>query len=253
MSKRWVGNSRDRKFSYARTKQWHRDHAPYGCCQGKHVVVTGGCSGIGLELAREAIRRNAKAVSLIDLNDAGKLLRELEDEAADGLSAVFLCKISVYRADVSGFDQVDYSPVLTEIPFACTASAVKACFQSAGMPGSSNSIVLLYRYQRLSQTARFCMVLWMSSAQMLELAHAVRHHCVVPLWSAAQDCSMPASYCLLRGSDVADHRRQISMAQAHLFHRLRGGWQGRATCPSNCRACLLRLHLATGNTLTFIM
>lgn len=105
MSRRWVGNARERKFSYARTKQWQRDHVPYDCCQGKHVVITGGCSGIGLELAREAIHRDAKAVSLIDLSDAKKVLRELDDEAADGLSAVFLCSVAAFKADVSDFDQ----------------------------------------------------------------------------------------------------------------------------------------------------
>ena len=105
MSKRWVGNAKDRKFSYARTKQWQRDHVPYECCKGKHVVITGGCSGIGLELAKEAIHRNAKAVSLIDLVNGDKVVKKLEDEAADGLSAVFVCKVAAFKADVSQYDQ----------------------------------------------------------------------------------------------------------------------------------------------------
>ena len=106
MSRRWVGNARERKFSYSRTRQWRRDHAPYDCCKGKHVAVTGACSGIGLELAREAIHRDAKAVSLIDVIDAGRIIRELEDEAADGLSAIFLCKVAAYKADVSKYEEV---------------------------------------------------------------------------------------------------------------------------------------------------
>ena len=105
MSTRWVGNAKDRKFSYSRTKQWQRDHVPYECCKGKHVVITGGCLGIGLELAREAIHRDAKAVSLIDLVDGEKTVSKLEDEAADGLSAVFTCKVAAFKADVSEFDQ----------------------------------------------------------------------------------------------------------------------------------------------------
>ena len=105
MSKRWVGNAKGRKFSYARTKQWQRDHVPYECCKGKHVVITGGCSGIGLELAKEAFHRDAKAVSLIDLVDGDKMVEKLEDEAADGLSAVFVCKVAAFKADVSQYDQ----------------------------------------------------------------------------------------------------------------------------------------------------
>ena len=106
MSRRWVGNARERKFSYSRTRQWRRDHAPYDCCKGKHVAITGACSGIGLELAREAIHRDAKAVSLIDITDAERVVRELRDEAADGLSAIFLCKVAAYKADVSKYEEV---------------------------------------------------------------------------------------------------------------------------------------------------
>ena len=106
MSRRWVGNARERKFSYSRTRQWRRDHAPYDCCKGMHVAITGACSGIGLELAREAIHRDAKAVSLIDVTDAERVVRELKDEAADGLSAIFLCKVAAYKADVSKYEEV---------------------------------------------------------------------------------------------------------------------------------------------------
>ena len=117
MSKRWVGNAKGRKFSYARTKQWQRDHVPYACCKGKHVVVTGGCSGIGLELAKEAIHRDAKAVSLIDLVYGEKTVSKLEDEAADGLSAVFVCKVAAFKADVSNFDQARVRSLSSSCPW----------------------------------------------------------------------------------------------------------------------------------------
>ena len=89
-----------------------------------HVAITGACSGIGLELAREAIRRDAKAVSLIDVTDAERVVRELRDEAADGLSAIFLCKVAAYKADVSKYEEVRGN--------CChrTCSATQACCNS---------------------------------------------------------------------------------------------------------------------------
>lgn len=94
------------RINYCHTPEWHRGHVPYKCCKGAHVVITGGASGIGLELAKEAVARSAGAVSIIDLSDCTRAHKELKDCAADGLSNVFLTKIFSTQADVSIYEQV---------------------------------------------------------------------------------------------------------------------------------------------------
>ena len=103
-----LGNTRrrHRRINYAHTPEWHRGHVPYKCCKDTHVVITGGASGIGLELAKEAVARSAGAVSIIDVSDCTRAHRELRDCAADGLSNVFLTKIFSIQADVSSYEQV---------------------------------------------------------------------------------------------------------------------------------------------------
>ena len=49
-------------------------------------------------------------MSLIDVTNAERVVRELEDEAADGLSAIFLCKVTAYKADVSKYEEVRGNP-----------------------------------------------------------------------------------------------------------------------------------------------
>ena len=100
------GGSHKRLISYAHTREWQRGHVPYRCCKGAHVVITGGASGIGLELAKECIARGARAVSIIDVSDCSRALNELKDCAADGPSIVFRAKLAAFQADVSSFDQV---------------------------------------------------------------------------------------------------------------------------------------------------
>ena len=100
------GRGSHRRIDYAHTRAWHRGHVPYKCCKDAHVVVTGGASGIGLELAKEAVARGANAVSIIDLSDCTRAHRQLKDCAADGLSIVFRTKIASFQADVSKYEQV---------------------------------------------------------------------------------------------------------------------------------------------------
>lgn len=150
-----------RRVSYAHTREWHRGHVPYKCCKGSHIAITGAAAGIGLELAKEAIARGAGAVSIIDLSDCSKALRELRDCAADGLSMVFLTKVESFQADVSSFEQV------RELLFlgCCSASP-------ATLPGHYKRCFC--RYPAQSRIAKRRMGLWTLSLLMLASGLAVR-------------------------------------------------------------------------------
>ncbi len=104
------GKRTHRRIDYAHTRAWHRGHVPYKCCKDAHVVITGGASGIGLELAKEAVARGARAVSIIDLSDCTRAHQLLKNCAADGLSIVFRTKIACFQADVSQYEQVAWQP-----------------------------------------------------------------------------------------------------------------------------------------------
>ena len=48
-----------------------------GAFDGTHIVITGGGSGIGLELARQFVRLGALAVSLLDISDSTGMIPDL--------------------------------------------------------------------------------------------------------------------------------------------------------------------------------
>ena len=59
--------------------------------EGTHVAITGGGSGIGLELAREFVRHEAAAVSLLDISDCAGAVADLLAEAAGSCSILCCC------------------------------------------------------------------------------------------------------------------------------------------------------------------
>ena len=83
--------------------------------EGTHVAITGGGSGIGLELARQFMRLGAVAVSLLDISDCSGVIPDLMAESAGS------CGIKAYRADVTEYQQarmltptVTYSPAVQQ-------------------------------------------------------------------------------------------------------------------------------------------
>ena len=67
--------------------------------EGTHIAITGGGSGIGLELARQFVRLGAVAVSLLDISDCTGIVADLLAESAGS------CSIKAYRADVTEYQQ----------------------------------------------------------------------------------------------------------------------------------------------------
>ncbi|MET8779156.1 SDR family NAD(P)-dependent oxidoreductase [Nocardia sp. NPDC004654] len=67
---------------------------------GRVVAVTGGGSGIGAALAREAARRGAAAIALIDIDEAASqaVAQEISSSGTP---------TTAYRCDVSDPDDVD--------------------------------------------------------------------------------------------------------------------------------------------------
>ena len=83
--------------------------------EGTHVAITGGGSGIGLELARQFVRLGAVAVSLVDISDCTGIIPDLLAESAGS------CSVKFYRADVTEHQQarvvtptVMYSPAVQQ-------------------------------------------------------------------------------------------------------------------------------------------
>ena len=73
-------------------------------CQGAHVVITGGGSGIGLALAAEFVRRRCRAVSLIDVRPCEEVVCQLQS-LAQAITLADPTRVCAFTADVSVFEQ----------------------------------------------------------------------------------------------------------------------------------------------------
>jgi len=68
-----------------------------------HVAITGGGSGIGLELARQFLQQGAAGVSLLDISDCAAALSDLGAERSRHPGAQG--RLVSCRADVTDFQQ----------------------------------------------------------------------------------------------------------------------------------------------------
>mmetsp|Transcript_23939 Transcript_23939/g.30143 ORF Transcript_23939/g.30143 Transcript_23939/m.30143 type:complete len:375 (+) Transcript_23939:92-1216(+) len=98
-----------------RTKKLHNELL-------KHALITGGSSGIGLEIAKDLVRRNCKHVTLVarnekKLEEAKRVLEQLATAASVSTKTV----ISVVSVDVSDPDKI-------------STAAAKVCSSDCGAP-----------------------------------------------------------------------------------------------------------------------
>ena len=77
--------------------------------EGAHVAITGGGSGIGLELARQFVLSGAAAISLLDISGCASALASLKAEQA-GLSTQ--SNVKYFQADVTEYIQVRLSDIV---------------------------------------------------------------------------------------------------------------------------------------------
>ena len=67
---------------------------------GKHVLVTGGAAGIGLEICKQAQQKGAASVSILDVSETA--LASAAELLEEGGNAA----VHTFNADVGRYDQV---------------------------------------------------------------------------------------------------------------------------------------------------
>ena len=82
--------------------------------KGAHVAITGGGSGIGLELARHFLQQAAAGVSLLDISDCAAALADLGAERSRHPNAQG--RLVSCRADVTDYQQACPLPACRATP-----------------------------------------------------------------------------------------------------------------------------------------
>lgn len=99
--------------------------------EGTHVAITGGGSGIGLELARQFVRHGAVSVSLLDISDCTSIIADLLAESAGS------CSVKCYRTNVTEYQQARFHTESDKLPRWATDSRQYSLSDTLRLAGSA--------------------------------------------------------------------------------------------------------------------